>query len=96
LRIRSSKKFIKRGSAFSRNTVDRTDTPNIFGKSRSSSRIALLAASRDHRSRRIAKLRNGYGAFGADAFVRISYATSMERLREGVRRMDAALRRLPA
>jgi aspartate aminotransferase len=32
--------------------------------------------------------------FGADAFVRISYATSMERLREGVARMDAALRRL--
>jgi aspartate aminotransferase len=32
--------------------------------------------------------------FGADAFVRISYATSMERLHEGVRRMDAALRRL--
>jgi len=32
--------------------------------------------------------------FGADAFVRISYATSMERLQEGVRRMDAALRRL--
>ena len=34
------------------------------------------------------------GAFGADAFVRISYATSMERLREGVARMDAALRKL--
>jgi aspartate aminotransferase len=32
--------------------------------------------------------------FGADAYVRISYATSMERLREGVRRMDAALRSL--
>jgi aspartate aminotransferase len=32
--------------------------------------------------------------FGADAFVRISYATSMERLHEGVRRMDAALRKL--
>jgi aspartate aminotransferase len=32
--------------------------------------------------------------FGADAFVRISYATSMERLREGVGRMDVALRRL--
>jgi aspartate aminotransferase len=31
---------------------------------------------------------------GADAFVRISYATSMERLREGVARMDVALRRL--
>ena len=34
------------------------------------------------------------GAFGADNFVRISYATSMERLREGVARMDAALRKL--
>ena len=33
-------------------------------------------------------------AFGADAFVRISYATSMDRLREGVSRIDAALRRL--
>jgi aspartate aminotransferase len=32
--------------------------------------------------------------FGADAFVRISYATSMERLREGVGRMDVALRNL--
>jgi aspartate aminotransferase len=32
--------------------------------------------------------------FGADSFVRISYATSMERLHEGVRRMDAALRRI--
>jgi aspartate aminotransferase len=32
--------------------------------------------------------------FGADGFVRISYATSMERLHEGVRRMDAALRKL--
>ncbi|HEX6640574.1 MAG TPA: pyridoxal phosphate-dependent aminotransferase [Thermoanaerobaculia bacterium] len=32
--------------------------------------------------------------FGADAFVRISYATSMERLREGVARMDVALRKL--
>lgn len=32
--------------------------------------------------------------FGADEFVRISYATSMDRLREGVRRMDAALRTL--
>ena len=32
--------------------------------------------------------------FGADAFVRNSYATSMERLHEGVRRMDAALRKL--
>jgi aspartate aminotransferase len=34
------------------------------------------------------------GAFGADNFVRISYATSMERLREGVARIDAAVRRL--
>ncbi len=33
-------------------------------------------------------------AFGADGFVRISYATSMERIREGVARIDAALRRL--
>ena len=33
-------------------------------------------------------------AFGNDDFVRISYATSMERLREGVKRMDAALRKL--
>jgi aspartate aminotransferase len=33
-------------------------------------------------------------AFGADEFVRISYATSMDRLREGIARMDAALRRL--
>lgn len=32
--------------------------------------------------------------FGADKFVRISYATSMDRLHEGVRRMDAALRKL--
>ncbi|HEV7766917.1 MAG TPA: pyridoxal phosphate-dependent aminotransferase [Thermoanaerobaculia bacterium] len=32
--------------------------------------------------------------FGADGFVRISYATSMERLHEGIRRMDAALRKL--
>ncbi len=32
--------------------------------------------------------------FGADSYVRISYATSMERLHEGVRRMDAALRKL--
>jgi aspartate aminotransferase len=32
--------------------------------------------------------------FGADPYVRISYATSMERLREGVRRMDVALRSL--
>lgn len=33
-------------------------------------------------------------AFGSDDHVRISYATSMERLREGVRRMDAALNKL--
>jgi aspartate aminotransferase len=33
-------------------------------------------------------------AFGADEFVRISYATSMERLHEGIRRIDAALRKL--
>ena len=34
------------------------------------------------------------GAFGADGFVRISYATSMERIREGVSRITAALGRL--
>jgi len=34
------------------------------------------------------------GAFGADDFVRISYATSMERLHEGVARMRSALGRL--
>lgn len=34
------------------------------------------------------------GAFGADEFVRISYATSMERIREGVKRIDAAVRLL--
>jgi aspartate aminotransferase len=34
------------------------------------------------------------GAFGADEFVRISYATSMERLREGIARIDAAVRAL--
>jgi aspartate aminotransferase len=33
-------------------------------------------------------------AFGADEFVRISYATSMDRLHEGVARVDAALRKL--
>jgi aspartate aminotransferase len=33
-------------------------------------------------------------AFGADSFVRVSYATSMERLREGVARIEAAIRRL--
>lgn len=34
------------------------------------------------------------GAFGADEFVRISYATSMERLREGVARIASALQKL--
>ena len=34
------------------------------------------------------------GAFGADDFVRISYATSMERIREGVARMRSALAKL--
>jgi aspartate aminotransferase len=34
------------------------------------------------------------GAFGADEFVRISYATSMDRLREGVDRIGTALARL--
>jgi aspartate aminotransferase len=34
------------------------------------------------------------GAFGADDFIRISYATSMDRIREGIVRMDAALRKL--
>ena len=34
------------------------------------------------------------GAFGADAYVRISYATSMERIREGVARMKSALAKL--
>jgi aspartate aminotransferase len=33
-------------------------------------------------------------AFGNDEFVRISYATSMERIHEGVRRIEAALRKL--
>jgi aspartate aminotransferase len=33
-------------------------------------------------------------AFGADEFVRISYATSMDRIREGIARIDAALRKL--
>jgi aspartate aminotransferase len=33
-------------------------------------------------------------AFGADDFVRISYATSMERLHEGVRRIGEAVRKL--
>lgn len=34
------------------------------------------------------------GAFGLDSFVRISYATSMERLQEGVRRINAAVAKL--
>jgi aspartate aminotransferase len=34
------------------------------------------------------------GAFGADNFVRVSYATSMERIREGVRRIGEALSKL--
>jgi aspartate aminotransferase len=34
------------------------------------------------------------GAFGSDDHVRISYATSLERLQEGVRRIAAALRKL--
>ena len=34
------------------------------------------------------------GAFGNDEFVRVCYATSMERIREGVQRIDAALRKL--
>jgi len=34
------------------------------------------------------------GAFGADEFVRISYAASMERIREGVARIAAAVSRL--
>ncbi|MDP9361269.1 MAG: pyridoxal phosphate-dependent aminotransferase [Acidobacteriota bacterium] len=33
-------------------------------------------------------------AFGSDDHVRISYATSMERLREGVRRIESALKKL--
>ncbi len=33
-------------------------------------------------------------AFGSDDHVRISYATSMERIQEGVRRIEAALRKL--
>lgn len=35
-------------------------------------------------------------AFGDDDFVRISYATSMEKIREGVRRIEHAVRALPA
>lgn len=34
------------------------------------------------------------GAFGADAFVRISYATSMERIREGIARIQDAVGKL--
>ena len=34
------------------------------------------------------------GAFGADEFVRISYATSMERIREGIARISEAVSRL--
>jgi aspartate aminotransferase len=34
------------------------------------------------------------GAFGSDAYVRISYAASMERIHEGVSRIEAALRKL--
>jgi aspartate aminotransferase len=34
------------------------------------------------------------GAFGADDYVRMSYATSMDRLREGVTRIAAAIRKL--
>jgi len=33
-------------------------------------------------------------AFGADNFIRISYATSMDRLREGVARIAEATRKL--
>lgn len=33
-------------------------------------------------------------AFGNDDFIRISYATSMDRLREGMKRIEAALRKL--
>ena len=33
-------------------------------------------------------------AFGSDDHVRISYATSMERIREGVLRIEAAVRKL--
>jgi aspartate aminotransferase len=33
-------------------------------------------------------------AFGADEFVRVSYATSMERIREGVARIEAAIAKL--
>src|SRR5205807_8938857 len=33
-------------------------------------------------------------AFGSDDHVRISYATAMDRIREGVRRIEAAVRKL--
>ena len=33
-------------------------------------------------------------AFGTDEYIRLSYATSMENLREGVARIDAAVRKL--
>ncbi|HYI10203.1 MAG TPA: pyridoxal phosphate-dependent aminotransferase [Thermoanaerobaculia bacterium] len=33
-------------------------------------------------------------AFGADGFVRISYATSMERIQEGIKRIERALKKL--
>jgi aspartate aminotransferase len=33
-------------------------------------------------------------AFGNDNFIRMSYATSMERLREGMKRIESALKRL--
>jgi aspartate aminotransferase len=33
-------------------------------------------------------------AFGADECVRLSYATSMDRLHEGVRRIEEAVRKL--
>jgi len=34
-------------------------------------------------------------AFGSNDHVRISYATSMERLQEGIRRIGVALQKLP-
>jgi aspartate aminotransferase len=34
--------------------------------------------------------------FGSDAHIRISYATGIETIREGMRRMDAAVRALGA
>ena len=33
-------------------------------------------------------------AFGNDDFIRISYATSMDRLREGMKRIEAAMKKL--